>query len=74
MLAGPPPSFNAGTMPSTMRQPTSEMYSNQFQPPVLPPNYQPNQHQSHAQPPMMNNGISTFSTNFHLKYTTIHIF
>jgi len=55
MLAGPPPSFNTASLPSTMQlQPrsSSQMYPNRFQTPVFPPNFPGNpQYQSPVLPP-----------------------
>ncbi|CAF0839748.1 unnamed protein product [Adineta steineri] len=58
MLAGPPPTYNTGSIPPTMHQPPSQMHGNQYQPPILPPNFQPNQQQFPPQTSMMNNGMS----------------
>ncbi|UJR33555.1 hypothetical protein I4U23_020996 [Adineta vaga] len=59
MLAGPPPShYNTATLPSTMPSSASPMYTNQFQPPVLPPNFQPSYPSQPVQPPMMTSGMN----------------
>jgi hypothetical protein len=60
MLAGPPPPFKTDYIPSTMqqqRQPSSQMYPNNFQPPALPPNFP-----SNPQHPYLNSGLPTLST------------
>ena len=51
MLAGPPPSFTAGSLPSIVQpssQSVSATFPNKFQPPVMPPNFSGN---SQHQPP-----------------------
>jgi hypothetical protein len=75
MLAGPSLSFKAGALPPTMQQPSqpsSRMYPNpnQFQPPVLPPNFQGNsryqpQTQFPTQPPVLPPGVSGDQQQFH---------
>ncbi len=60
MLAGPPSSLNTTYLPSTMQQqryPSSQTYLNQFQPPILPPNFP-----AHPQHPYLNSGLPPSSS------------
>jgi hypothetical protein len=72
MLAGQPPSFNAGSLPPSMQQQSQisgPNFPNQLQSPVLPPNFQgnqqyqpPSQPQFPLQPPVL---PPSFSGNQH---------
>ena len=74
MLAGPPPSFNTGTLPSTMQRQTelsSSMYPNQFRPPVLPPNFSNNLYPPPQRPPTHPSNVSGNQQQFHSEPATM---